>query len=474
MFNIQKNSQILFYGYSQFDSVKHKYQEMTQLGYQVLGYLDQNAKILQEHIHIPCWTVLNMPYSGEQKKDIVVIVLLQNGFLHESVGEMLFGHGFTKILFLPKQMDTSYKKIMIQKYNSFLESEYDTLYGIPEWSELVEAHSMEKEKVVLKYGKKTCTALVPIELLFSYPQEDGKEENICFHKLYKEIFEVLEGGKSECDDYCIFMGSKTEQEKQKLLEDRMHVYNWWEEQRHYDPSYFIESAAKVRWNEKGYFNIIDGHHRVRYLVEKNYHLVPVLMSNIDYEKWNFTIQEYDYQWLQNLHIPILHPFCLKDHNRYEARWWKVIQYLYQIGKQENYRLIEMDHYAGYYAAAFQRIVKGEAIVIADHSDEVQLCEIVQKYLYQKVKIVGRGHVDFEENDLIFVELSDGNIPYLMRKIENIKSRYMIVEILDNQMQMVLEKVFSVFIGECKTICNYYQNKQWHTIFAIERGAIKNG
>lgn len=45
--------------------------------------------------------------------------------------------------------------------------------------------------------------------------------------------------------------------------------------------FFLDSAPKVIWNEKGYFNILDGHHRVMYLFYKGVWDIPVKICEKD-------------------------------------------------------------------------------------------------------------------------------------------------------------------------------------------------
>ena len=45
MFDIEKNSEIYFYGYSQFDLVRDKYSTVLSEGYNVKGYIDKKAFI---------------------------------------------------------------------------------------------------------------------------------------------------------------------------------------------------------------------------------------------------------------------------------------------------------------------------------------------------------------------------------------------------------------------------------------------
>lgn len=469
MFEIDKNTKIVFYGYSKFDTVRAKYQEMNGLGYQILGYLDQKADEIVPCIGEVCWTMEEFPYSEEMRKDIVVILLLQNGRLHEKVVEDLHRIGFEKVLFLPEKADTMSKNCMLQKYNSFMRSEYTSLYSIPDWNDIFEEDAVTNTEFLIQ-GEKNCTVFVPIELLFTYALEDGGEENICFANIYQELFAVLEGKTSVCNNYCEFMGADTELSKTKLLSDRHLLYCMWEYYRQYNVRYFIEAAPIVSWNSKGYFTIVDGHHRAFYLMSKGYKEIPVSMTNEDYNRWCRNVWKNDYVELKSRCIPVPQPAFLHEEYIFTEHWWKVIRYLYKVGHNHACRLVEIDDYMGYYAGTFQRIVKGGAIVILEDEHEILLCKNMQEYMHQIFPIMKRNEVDFQEGDIIYLKYR-GDEKQFMEFINQTYVQNIIIDLPAKGHEKLLEQITEKFLGKYRYLCRYYREKE-HLICALERKMIK--
>lgn len=466
MFDIQKGSQIVLYGYSQFDTVKDKYGEMQKLGYEMLGYIDQNAEMLRKRMQIPCWTIENFPHNAESRKAIIVILLLQNGRKHEEVAKNLYDSGFEKILFLPHSLNTACQKEMFQKYNFFLKNEFDVLKAIPERKDMG-AEKIQTEDGILRRGEKNLTVTVPLEILFTYASEDGKEENICFSKPYCQLFDVLEGKTFACNQYYEFMGADTKEKQEKLLLDRMELYCFWERYRHLDMNYFIDAAPIVSWNEKGYFNIIDGHHRAMYQCSKGYRKIPVSMTYDDYRCWKSIVSKEDYENLKRRSIPIPHPNFLEENTVYEGHWQKVIRYLYKIGYGSQYRLVEIDNYLGYYASVFQRIVKGASLVVLDNESDITLCRVAQGCNHQKLNIVEMNEIELSEKDILFLKISENKKNKMLQIIQNFSGSHLIVELQEKDSEVLLKKISSIFAGKIERICKFYK-KDAYLICAWEK------
>lgn len=463
MFDIQKGSRIVLYGYSRFDTVKYRYYEMKNLGYQMIGYIDQNANGIEEEMNIPCWTLDSFPYHYQERNTCIVIILLQNGRMHERIAKLLHDGGFDKVLYVPACINNLYSKKMIQKYNAFIRGEYEELTDIPSWDELL-ACSLGESSVFLRHGKRNCTVYVPIELLFAYALEDGGEENISFEKNYQELFAVLEGKSFSCNHYFEFMGADTDKKKDKLMSDRFNLYCFWENQRQYNMDYFIEAAAIAVWNPKGYFNIVDGHHRAAYLFSKGYKMIPISMTNEDYDKWYNCSGETEHEKLNA--VPIPHPVFIKENCSFEPHWWSVIYYLYEIGHNCSCRLVEIDDYMGYYAAAFQRIVKRKAVVVTDSQQEISLCRSMQKYMHQNFPIIRSDDIEFEKHDIIYLKLLEEENDK-MKYLQNACGKYIILDIPEKGSEVLFEKVIKRMGGNLRKISKYYDAKA-HVICAVER------
>lgn len=466
MFDISKGSRIVLYGYSQFDLVKDRYDVMRKLGYLMIGYIDQTAKRLEMPSHIPCWTLDSFPYQRKEREQIVTILLLQNGRTHEQIAKTLHDSGFDKLLFVPEQTNTFCKKRLFQKYNAFIQQEYEELTDIPEWKDLCKPEPYTVPEF-LRCSKHHCTVQVPAELVFTYTLENNEEENICFDKSYQELFSVLEGRSFSCNRYFEFMGADTDSQKKALLADRFSLYCQWENQRQYNLDCFTDAAAIAVWNSRGYFNLIDGHHRAAYLLRKGYRKIPLAMSREDYNKWNSCIEEAAYERLRAAHVPVPHPAFMQEKCIFQPHWWSVICYLYRVGHGRLCRLVEIDDYMGYYAAAFQRIVKQTAVVIYDSAPDPLLCRSMQKCMHQNITIVETSGLELQKQDIIYIKLSLENASDRMEYIQNACGQYIILDLPEQESEAILERALKFFSGSLWNIGNYY-NETLHVICAIER------
>lgn len=463
MFDIQRGIPIVFYGYSQFDTVKEKHLEMQKLGYQVLGYIDQNAHELKKR-HVTSWTVNEFPYHSRDRKGIIVILLLQNGRIHENVAESLHKNGFEKILFLPRNGCTDLRKRMIHLYNLFLKSEYDALNDIPLWSELSEKEP--EDLTILQKDEKSITTFVPIELLFEYAKKSGKESNLYFSEIYNEIFDFLEGKITVCNAYCTFMGADTKEKADQLLSDRVKLYGFWERQRHRDMQYFVEAAPFVTWNTKGYFNIVDGHHRLMYQLRKGYRQVPVSMTYEDLSCWKIPIDTKISGRLKTLHVPIPHPAYLEEACMYETHWLHVIRYLYQIGYRSSCRLVEFDNYMGYYAGAFQRIVKEKALIVAESGFDVELFMELSRYTYQTIDVVKIDEFKTEANDIFYLKLYEKTNSTMQDLLQKARGHHILIDLPEDLWER-LEADLNITVGNIITVCKYYRERAF-IVLAIEK------
>ncbi len=313
MFDIDKTSKIFFYGYSQFELVKDKYFMMSSMGYHVAGYIDKRAPEIKGEW--PCWTMREFVEKEKNSSEDVIIFLLQNGFLHEPLASCLRSKGFQKILFLPLHADTDEKKEMFKKYNLFLEEEYESLTNIPEADAVLERPENIRQQV--RAGKKRDIYFVPTEMLFSYnPAGDYDNENIKFCLPYVELYDFLTGKTEFCRRYLKFMGKEN---GEQFLEDRKRMFLNYEYELQFGMDFFVETAAYAIWNEKGYFNIFDGHHRAVYLAYKGYRQIPVRIEKKDFVMWENREQAQKIQGLREIPCPIPVPFFLNHKIVFERR-----------------------------------------------------------------------------------------------------------------------------------------------------------
>lgn len=277
MFDLTKDSEILLYGYSRLDFAVNKYDELKYAGYKVLGYIDKNAENIKKEISIPIW---QLDEIAVDKKNTIVVIMLQNGRIHPQIAQMLYENGFSKLIYLPGKIKSYNEKVMYDRYNLFLEQDFSRLKDMPQYTRL-----QEKE---IDFGKFSCTdglyitKKIPVRDLYVYEEnENSKNVALLDEKIYNSMFDYLDGVKNECKEYLDFQGV-SEEKAESLLDDRKQLKQFYDE---LDEEEFMIIAPHASWNDKGYFNIIDGLHRAIYQVRNDKKEIYIRIKKEDYIKW---------------------------------------------------------------------------------------------------------------------------------------------------------------------------------------------
>lgn len=269
-------------------------------GFQIKAILDKKADLLEpirinNAITIPI--VDPNQYVIESENEIVIISL-SNGVHHEIIAEFLYKVGFKKIIYIPFRMENNKRLMsdMRQIFNEILEGKclYD---NVPEYSDItvVSFNCITSKKSHLIY--------MPVENIFTQENfEVGLEnlngveyvkrkkvmetagENLLNFKRYIGLYQYLDNAENDCSEYLDTQISNIEnvhRERERILQDRYALFNIFEKAFAVNRDFFEDSAPTAAWNKKGYFNIIDGHHRAMYLVYKGVWDIPIRIREQD-------------------------------------------------------------------------------------------------------------------------------------------------------------------------------------------------
>lgn len=470
MYKIDKSSEIFFYGYSQFDLVVDKYILMLSSGYNIRGFIDKRAREIGGRV--PCMLMGEFISKNRGNTDVVIIILLQNGMQHEKIAESFFDEGYKKILFLPADMDTLNKTKMYAKYNAFLEGEYNELCDIPEVNIVLEKEG--KIRQIVKQGGAWYTCYVPTEILYSYKDTTVYgDEDILFCLPYKELYDFLTGKLEACSDYLAFM---EKHDGEAFLEDRRKLFKYYEYERTLGMDYFVETAAYVSWNERGYFNIIDGHHRVAYLAYMGYRQIPVRIKEGDFIKWqNRGISEIpDYFW--DIPCPVPLPFFLNQKNWYDSKWKCVIEFFYFMlmskGKQE-LSFIEADKNLGYYARYYSRAGWGRSYVVLQEEYEVIRCQELNHWLRQEVPVYLASAMLEEDVQSAYVDMDLWEDEWIDSLLTKANLRCLVFEISEEGEKKYLQKVQNALHSSIHYVCQCDSGKIYGIIKEENNGRDYN-
>lgn len=470
MFNIEENSEIYFYGYSRFDLVKDKYNSMLSEGYKVRGFIDKKADEIRKTM--PCWSVEEFIYGSRGKENVVIIFLLQNAMEHEGIVRSFIAEGYKKILFIPATMNSKERRKMYEIYNIFLEGGYRELCNIPNGDEVLEEKPICRELV--RTGENWLTYFVPAELLYSYGSGQlYGDENIRFCIPYRELYDYLSGKCETCAHYLEFMEKKDNAE---FLMDRQKLFLLFEHERNLGMDYFVETAAYVKWNDKGYFNIIDGHHRAAYLAYKGYVQIPVRMEKRDFLNWKNEEEAAGINCISNLPCPIPLPGFADSPCSFEPRWKQVTDFFFMtlpVRKKRKLHFVEADMNFGYYARLFQRANKFKSIIVLPEKQYIGECQVLNNVLRQNIEICETLKTLNTEIHAAYIDMEFWDEELLEDFLNAQGSICLVFEVTERNEKQCLDKIQNIMGASAEFIC-HYRNKEMKKIYGITRGEKSNG
>lgn len=306
-FSLLEKSKILLYGAGVLG--RFYYYRIREV-FNVVAFLDKNAHKIEQINEVFVYTPED--YVLEHTKlDIPVFLCVHNGQAHIDIARKLYHYGYSNIIFMPLyNFDNSCAiKQMKTAYNAIIEEQYESLVNIPSYCNFMENRNIEK---VIRRNEKYVVFSISFELLYSGRQLLEHELNsvekdflnncdipLIAHKAYRELFSYFLTGKGTAD-YYLHLYLKIQNEDfngTQFLKNRYDVYKMLEMEYQKGAEEYIYSPIEAVWNKRGYFNIVDGHHRAMYLYLQNVKKVPIRVVSDDYEKYcNFAkskeIQEY--------------------------------------------------------------------------------------------------------------------------------------------------------------------------------------
>lgn len=299
-FDITKENRLYIYGGGELG--RSFFRQLKKDGFCVKGIIDRNADRLktEESIYI-----LNVDsFTHCFKNDDVVIVCVHNALWHTEIVESLKRIGVNNILFIPLNKDYSRLRSneLLKAYNHFVNREYNKLKNIPTLSLLLD-HSITPAKAVLKDTDDSVVCWIDITSLYTSESVGYATKRYAPKELeayvdtpmpgmkpYVNLFRLLaglEGG--EADSFLRlckrFQNSIDEYSDEEFIGDRFDLYNELNSQFNFGLERFIESAPDCKWNDKGFFNLLDGMSRTTFLYTRGFQFVPVKIKRNEFNDW---------------------------------------------------------------------------------------------------------------------------------------------------------------------------------------------
>ncbi|MCM1251841.1 MAG: ParB/Srx family N-terminal domain-containing protein [Clostridium sp.] len=371
VFDLEIGSSVLIYGAGElgqsiYNRIKHIYS--------IKCFIDRTISALRDN----SIEIRNLDNISEYTNS-VVLICVHNANWHNEIAEQLYKLGFNKILFLAfsntYQKEASYT--MNRLYNLFMEEEYNLLTDIPTYSTVIQKTSKEK---ILRETSSYIVVYCAKELIYSsLPDNKIYSENLDFddipmiaNKLYINLFRFFMYGQGDADLYVKTMkniNNSFDMSDKDFSQSQYSIYQLLENEYAKGIDFINLMPVDVKWNPKGYFNILDGHHRCAFYILKGMQTIPVRMTKKDYNLWmnNACIKQIQtilthHQLRPAMYInhPILSEYQCK-YIEYETTLLDIFQqWLYSLKKNFTSAL-EISPYQAYFSRNLYRTQKIDKI-----------------------------------------------------------------------------------------------------------------
>lgn len=391
-FELTAHSPILIYGAGTFG--QNIYEKIKKI-YNVKGFIDRNVKKI-DGVDIP---VNNLQYFSEHK-NCTVIVCVHNGNWHYEIAENLWACGFEKIVFLALA-DTYRQKNAVRMnriYNLLLEEQYSDLSNIPYYREIRKKTNEEK---IIRQNSDFVVTWCKKNWLYTYNRSLKKNEEISklnfkayfdvpmiAQRMYVSLFRFFMYGTGSADLYIKTMKERNnsfEMSEEDFFQEQYAVYQLLEREYEKGIEAISNMPIDVRWNSRGYFNIIDGHHRCIFYWLKGMQSMPVRMKREDYNIWLNSIWQKKVQKLlkeKNLlsAVQLNHPILQECGYRYEEYEITVLdtlmEWIYSV-EEDFHTILEISDYQAYYGRNLYRMNKAEKVTsIVEKKQDIELSNAI--------------------------------------------------------------------------------------------------
>ena len=443
MMKIDRFSQFIIYGAGH--NGRKICDNLFKNNHKIAGFIDNNSSI-KLYKEIPIFDSEKIK-NLENKNDYIIIISLLNYFDHYNIAKYLSKIGFKYIIFkndiLLHNCRTKFLEI-----NKLLDLICDggTLVNntIPEIS-LSDFNFDIIKNNFIRENSKNVICYIPIELLFFKEYAEQNLQHILINSDRFDLFSLFNKCENKNDDNILssyyeaayYVGNKNDTFNKKvpkefierLLKSRYDVYEKMSKVYDFNPDFFNKNPVKVAYLNNSRFLVIDGTHRLSFLMLKGKKEIPCLLSIEDYRNWsnesyskliinslNTEIQLFDF---------ILNPCFYHLNFKFESICREMvisfINYIKTIPNINRLRLIELNAKSNYYATIFSIIgFNVQSVLSVEYNMEI--CKELQKLYGVDYKIHRNIEtIDFKKIDYLFCldqfMYTETAIKYLLLAIE---------------------------------------------------------
>lgn len=382
-FIFSKDMSYYIYGYT---AVGHRMAHfLCQTGYRVDGFIDRNArKLRQESDEQIIW----LEETGIDTTCIIIISCQSIATQHQ-VAEYLYSKGYLRLIFMAAGSNYSVE------YAETIRGAWERINAgmLPDCLKLPiyrRNSPRNSEEYLLQDREEDVVAWIPIELLYTKTAdeyvkelqergilnelnlsriEDANDEPVVCSEGAIAFFDFMLYNRGDCAYYIKMYADFAGRDiKQQILE-RISVLRVWDDELERGVKYFIDAAASVKWNPKGYFNVIDGAHRSMYLFYRGFTKVPVSMKKADYQQYlHKDVSGYFSTFADKFALPhpLFYPEIFSKKERSHL-YVALLRYLKRI-RWEKDGFLDLEGRDGYFAVCMKHFgVKQVGCLVQDYS-----------------------------------------------------------------------------------------------------------
>ncbi len=351
------------------------------------------------------------------------LFFIHNETIYDGVTERVFAD---KVKLIEKDYPLIAKRIEAKKEQFNYMNNKQALK--PDMEDFSEIKTIDKNHIV---------AWIPIELLFSEKRndvpfvesctEEWERQNKEYQDLpiisfepYRNLFNFFQYGKNFPWTYCKWFqnlyrtrGLKSEYTDEMIIEKRYREYQLMRTELQTGRlDFFIENPAIAVWNTKGYFNLMDGHHRTMFLYSAGYSKIPVQITRKDYEIWsnpkqakivkNIIIDENRMDFYQ----PILNPYFMNIRSQRDMTVKNRLQLLLEYFNNKRFngiKVIDIGGNLGYFGQQFARL-GADVTLIEPDPYHYRLAQEVNKLLYINMDMITNTFEEYSSDSVFDVAI----------------------------------------------------------------------
>ncbi len=397
-FKFAKYYSVVIYGGNK--SGMNFYQQLAVRGYSIQCFIDARAA---EYNGVLSVNGKKVPIYGPEDIDkldleVIILIAVRNAVEQNNVAKMLWQKGFQNIIYMPmiKENIQNVKPIncLRQFYQEFVDGRIQENAILPKQKVLWEAAPFW-DHAMIGQDEEYVTAWVPISMIHYYAKSQsdkmiqlagittskGLGEKYLDRSIFQlewlnDLFHFLLTGQGNLENYWKIeerienhVKQQSTKENQLWFSDRQKCAEILMSGMNTGSDFLIHSAIPVQWNEKGYFNICDGGHRLAFLNCIYMNMAPVQMKHEDYDKWvNGEVLEKFLYFIQENTIaafeaPIPHPWfygCEVREEKFGNTILKcILEQLMRLKIYDHFSVLDVNPREGYYLQHFVRIDAGD-------------------------------------------------------------------------------------------------------------------